>query len=589
MHGLSRGREIYRAFLMESLSQRLFSMRWLRHYGRYSAIVGFLLIGLILKSESISEAQSPDPLSGINISSEQATVNARSAQRQEQTQQIMPENYDLGRFPVINQQEKHWRNILWTTAIVEPTEPFVADALDQILGMMALPKLTDSQMRTVDAAARVATQLYLRKRSFYSRVEQRFLQAIDQSRDPEWVALSLSTLSRGGLPPEQVSSLVNRVKQRFPNWTKNISLYTTVRDVTESLSPAPVPPLGDLLNWEIAPRQTHLYVICQPDRDVLCQTVLKNRDGEFIRRSDNSLWSIPLLLRSLHGLAWNFVRGQTPQGIYRMEGTVPQPDEKFFRAYGKFPLVNLYVPFEPGAKEFLPGKAGPFKGNLASYQALLPPSWRDNWAIQQSYWAGKAGRSAFRIHGTGESTDFFGNKGNNPNTFNWNPTIGCLSALELYNERGELIDADMPKLLDALEMSGGKKFAGYLVVVEVPGKPGESIALEQIDAAIRSRKSATVPGSSARATTPTTNPVALKLGVPAGEISPPLSDDLRTVSFSHLRLSDLGRERENNSSDPVKVAPAAIAHTTHTTNESKQETPVTPAEQPALPPPPLAY
>jgi hypothetical protein len=572
---------------MES-SQRLFSMRWLRHYGRYSAIAGLLLIGLILKPESKSEAQSPDSLGGSSISSEQATVNARSVQRSEQTQQVTPENYDLGRFPVVNQQEKHWRNILWTTAIVEPTEPFVADALDQILGMMALPKLTESQMRTVDAAARVATQLYLRKRSFYSRVEQRFLQAIDQSRDPEWVALSLSTLSRGGLPPEQVSSLVNRVKQRFPNWTKNISLYTTLRDVTESLAPAPTPPLGDLLNWEIAPRQTHLYVICQPDRDVLCQTVLKNRDGEFIRRSDNSLWSIPLLLRSIHGLAWNFVRGQTPQGIYRMEGTVPQPDEKFFRAYGKFSLVNLYVPFEPGAKQFLPGKAGPFKGNLASYQALLPPSWRDNWAIQQSYWAGKAGRSAFRIHGTGESTDFFGNKGNNPNTFNWNPTIGCLSALELYNERGELIDADMPKLLSALEMSGGKKFTGYLVVVEVPGKTGEAIALEQIDAAIRSRKSAANSGGATRATVPATNSVALKLGVPASEMAPALSDDLRTASFTRLRLSDLGREgAANKSPDPVNLAPAAIAQTNSAT-EQKRNAPVNSGEQPSSPPP-LAY
>ncbi len=163
-----------------------------------------------------------------------------------------------------------------------------------------------------------------------------------------------------------------------------------------------MPPLRDLLNWEVAPNQLHLYVICQPDRDILCQSVLKNRDGAFVRRQDGTLWSIPLLLRSIHnGLGWNFVRGQTPAGIYRVEGIEPQPDDQYFRAYGQFSLVKLYVPYESGAKQFLPGKSGKFNGNLQDYQNLLPPSWRSYWPIQESYWAGKIGRSEFRIHGTG--------------------------------------------------------------------------------------------------------------------------------------------------------------------------------------------
>jgi hypothetical protein len=190
-----------------------------------------------------------------------------------------------------------------------------------------------------------------------------------------------------------------------------------------------------------------------------------------------------LLLRSLHGLSWNFERGQSPQGIYRIEGIVPQPDDQFFRAYGQFPLVNLFVPFEPGAQAFLANKKGSFNGSLQAYQALLPPSWRNYFPIQQSYWAGKIGRALFRIHGSGEAIDFFQGNARYPNSANWNPTIGCLSALELYNDAGELQQADMPKILNALSAAGGKNFSGYMIVVEAPGASGP-ISITDLEAAI---------------------------------------------------------------------------------------------------------
>lgn len=55
---------------------------------------------------------------------------------------------------------------------------------------------------------------------------------------------------------------------------------------------------------------------------------------------------------------------------------VPAAEDEYFRAYGQFPLVNLFVPFEAGAKQFIPGTPGTFNGSLDQYQALLPPTWR---------------------------------------------------------------------------------------------------------------------------------------------------------------------------------------------------------------------
>lgn len=433
-------------------------------------------LGLMLKPSAKTQADSLDT-PATEAKKPQASSTARILQRQKQVRQIRAENYNLDQFPINANAEDHWRHLLWTTAVVEPREPFVAETLNQILQMTNRAGLSDSQVRTIDQAMKVSTQLYLSDPSFYGSMGQRFVETIEQSPDPEWVAVALSGLAKGKLSIGELARLSRLVKTRFPGWETNIFLQTTLQEIADAEDGNSTPPLKDLLTWEVAPNQLHLYVLCRRDRRVLCRTVLKDRNGKFVQQG-GKLWSMPLLLESIHDLGWNFTRGQTPQGIFRIEGVVPQPDDEFFRAYGQFSLVNLYVPFEAGAK------AG-FGGSLDSYKSLLPSSWRNHRPIQQSYWAGKAGRGLFRIHGSGEAVDFFRGKDRNfPESFNWNPTIGCLSARELYNEKGQLIHADMPKLLKNLQMLGGKNFTGYLVVVDLPASEPAPVSLKTIEEAI---------------------------------------------------------------------------------------------------------
>lgn len=418
----------------------------------------------------------------------QATATARILQQQRQVRQVRPENYNLNRYPVIDKHKNHWRNLLWTTAVVEPQEPYVAQALNGILALTTRSKLSNSQIQVTNMAMQVGTQLYYSNPTVYASVEQRFIQTIERSHNSQWVAMALSGLAKRKIAPDKLRQLSSRIRQR-PNWSKDVFLQTTLREVTESLTPTRVPPLKDLLNWTIAPTP-HLYVICRSDRKILCQTVLKNRNGQFVRQN-GQLWSEPLLLQSIHNLGWNFTRGQTPQGIYRIEGVVPQPGNEFFRAYGQFPLVKVFLPFESGVREFLPGRKGRFPGSVKEYQTLLPPSWRSYFPIQQSYWAGKIGRSLIRIHGSGEAPDFFSKKGHVPDenhySYSWNPTIGCLSALELYNEEGKLQQAGMPKILNALTTVGGKNFTGYMIVVEIPSSSRAPISVAEVQLSLQIR------------------------------------------------------------------------------------------------------
>jgi hypothetical protein len=165
-----------------------------------------------------------------------------------------------------------------------------------------------------------------------------------------------------------------------------------------------------------------------------------------------------------------------------MEGISLQPDDEVFHAYGQFSLVNLFVPFENGVNAFLPNQKGAFTGNLQAYQTLLPPSWRSYQPMQQTYWAGNVGRSLFRIHGSGAAIDFFRNKAGvvNVRNFDWNATLGCLSAIEIYDKRGSLIKADMPKILNALNTVGKGKVEGFLIVVDVPSTSNEPVTVAEI-------------------------------------------------------------------------------------------------------------
>lgn len=436
------------------------------------------------QAASALDTSAPMLLSQAILREPQATQAARVAQKQAQLRQIRPDNYDLRQHPITDAEEKHWRNILWTTAIVEPQEPFVAQALTNILSYARSPGLSASQRRTLEMAFQVGTQLYLNHPNVYDALGQQFVQTVNGSSNPRFVAVALSGLAKSSLTPAQIQALSNSVRQRFPQWSQNAALYTTLMDVNEQIAPAPVPPLRDLMNWTITPGQLQMYVICGRDRNALCTTLLKDRQGQFVREAGR-LWSTPLLLRSIHGLGWNFTRGETPQGVYRIEGTVPQPDNEFFRAFGQFSLVNLFVPFEPGAKTFLPGRAGTFRGSLQDYQSLFPPSWRSYAPIQQTYWAGRIGRGLFRIHGSGEDPNFFSKLPRDAATAPWNPTIGCLSALEVYDAAGQLQQADMPRILNALTAAGGKNFTGYLFVVEVPQTAQGSLSVEALEAAMR--------------------------------------------------------------------------------------------------------
>ncbi|MEM8604052.1 MAG: hypothetical protein AAGF24_09475 [Cyanobacteria bacterium P01_H01_bin.121] len=447
---------------------------------------GSLLVSLVLLSQGITSAQPTSPRSPLV---NQARAAARITQRQEQLDRIQSHNFDLNRYPITDANETHWRRTLWATALLEPQADYVEQALAYLLALAIQPNLTASQVRTVEMGLQIAHQLYTGQPESYAGLAAQFQTILLQSPQPRWVAMALTSLATGSetLPIEQLKA---QVIERFPRWQYDVALFTTLQELqqqqqvqqaqladTEQL--AQLPPLQDLLQWEVAPDSAHLYVFCQPDRSQLCHAVLKDQTGQFVRdplSDSQALWSVPLSGRSLHNLPWHFRRGETPQGIFRMEGVIPQPDTEYFRAFGLFDLVQLFVPFEAGVKSFLPGQPGTFNQDVRAYQALLPPTWQTYFPMQESYWAGRLGRGLFRIHGTGEPTDFFARNQRDQASNGWNPAIGCLVAVEQYDDLGRLQKADMPKILGQLRTASNQTLNGYMILVELPTELGDPIA-----------------------------------------------------------------------------------------------------------------
>ena len=415
-----------------------------------------------------------------------ATEAERLRHQAEQEAYLTPDRYDLRRYPLTPEQEAHWRRNLWATALREPDFPELETALETILPLSFVTSLTETEQRILEMTLQVSYQFYGRSDRWRDRLSPQFEQIVTWSPHPRWVAMAISALGARENPDRQV--WIDRVKTRLPALLKGdendrLLLDLTLRDLAEPVLPAEA--IEEWLEWQVAPGELQLLVFCGPDRSQLCQTLLKDGQGRWVsstpdrdqrdQRDQRDLWSVPLAGRSLHGLPWYLSRDETPQGVYRLEGFIPQPDTDFFYAYGFFPLVNLFVPHEPGVERFVPGQPGTID-TLGEYQTLLPPRWRSVWAAQESYWAGQSGRSLFRIHGTGEATHFFVNADRFPQLNGWNPAIGCLSAREVYDAQGNFIEGDMPKILEALQRAQNatvspkspvRAVTGYVIVLNV--------------------------------------------------------------------------------------------------------------------------
>jgi hypothetical protein len=250
----------------------------------------------------------------------------------------------------------------------------------------------------------------------------------------------------------------------------NPMLIALQRHVGQVMYPAPtfIKTKGyqELFAKSFLPGQTIMYSIQRKNRDYPGLVVIRKSDGTFLKDADGDVFNVPQLARSMSNFPYYFKNGNTPQGIYRMEGF----GVSMSNFIGTTPNVQLFMPMEVNTSKFFKQT---YNGgwSLDAYRRLLPYALKYYDPLLEVYYAAAAGRTEIIAHGSTIDPEYYRNTSFYPHT----PSEGCLSTSEVWN--GNLAQSNQQVLVNGLLKTGGAN--GYCVVVDLDDKD-EPVTIEEL-------------------------------------------------------------------------------------------------------------
>lgn len=206
----------------------------------------------------------------------------------------------------------------------------------------------------------------------------------------------------------------------------------------------------DLLNFKTG--KLSVFAFLHKDRTRPGVLLIRNENGEFLKKDNGDIWSISILGLSGRGLSFNHSNGHTPLGVFTLDSVMPEANKQL--EFGKYRrLIVNFLPASQGEQNILP---------------YLPPSHHHLHWWKQSVVARELGRSLLRIHGSGATNNNFFTP-----YYPFVPTSGCLATNEA-SILGLKKFHDQRLLLDGLMKASGlgpvyeneSKIHGLLYVVE---------------------------------------------------------------------------------------------------------------------------
>ncbi len=219
------------------------------------------------------------------------------------------------------------------------------------------------------------------------------------------------------------------------------------------------------------PKNVLLISFQRKNRNYPGLIIARDTSGNFVTDSAGHLWYTQQLARSISGLPYYFTGGNTPQGLYRMDGY------GFSKStfIGPSKNIQMTMPFEKNAAHFI--KDSLWKNvtmTIQMYNSLLPPTTVHSTSFSESFYAGMLGRNEIIAHGTAVDINWYTGKTYYPFT----PTAGCLATKEIWDPKnGQLISSGQMELTDAVERAGGPD--GYVLVVDV-NNDDKPVTIEEV-------------------------------------------------------------------------------------------------------------
>jgi hypothetical protein len=260
------------------------------------------------------------------------------------------------------------------------------------------------------------------------------------------------------------ATLRKKIREQFPDYSNNtvlVELDKYLNNYTHFKAPA-TNDLLELFRYQQVLKKKVIYSFQRHNRDYAGLAIIQNADGSFMRYANGRLMVFEQLARSASGLPYFIPDGNTPQGVYSIQGTAVT----YNKLIGPTPNVQLIMPYErKWTTYFHAGDStvwSPANDMLWAYLQLLPACMRNNTSVTEAFYAGKLGRNSIIAHGTTIDPEYFRNKPWYPLT----PTMGCLCAKEIWNvSTGRLLMSDQFNLVSAFNATAGSK--GYLYVIDI--------------------------------------------------------------------------------------------------------------------------
>ncbi len=298
----------------------------------------------------------------------------------------------------------------------------------------------------------------------YSNYKGTFIKAADtlmqKTTDPKIFAMAAEYYMMAGGKDMNAWNKVIREFSKRKDKDKNIPVYYGLLTglITGYSEKKDLPGFINDLKKSI-PGQTLLISFQRKNRNFPGIVIIRDASGNFIKDETGNIFSVPQLARSMSNLPFYLTNGNTPQGIFRMDGFEVSKS----MAIGPTTNIQLLMPYETSPGYFLkdPGiRDTVWTEDL--YKKLLPERLKEYLPLYESFYAGKAGRTEIIAHGTTINTDYYRNQSFYPLT----PTQGCLCTREIWSTvNGKRVESDQQKLVDALKVAGGAN--GYCMVIEI--------------------------------------------------------------------------------------------------------------------------
>ena len=362
-------------------------------------------------------------------------------------------------YPLSAETEEDWMNAFTALEVLHYKTPWVKSRIDSAADNMHL--------LSVGFQRAALELLYTNYQNIYYQQAKLLLL---QTQEPKIFAMCAEYILASDKVNEDLNFLKVKLQQLSTGFPENPILQQLQYRLENAFVKKTYPDLKPLFNKNFLPGKNIIYSFQRKNRDYPGLILIRDANGNIVKDSMGGIFNVPQLARSITNLPGYLTNGNTPEGIFSMQGN------DVSRSIFIGPTVNIQMgmPYEISTQKYFYDSSFDSEWTLQKYKKLIPTALQNYAPLYQSYYAGKAGRTDIIIHGSTLNPNYYAGKPYFPLT----PTMGCLTSKEVWDENnGQRTFSDQQKIINAFIPLGFRN--GYVIVIEIDEKE-KPVSLEDL-------------------------------------------------------------------------------------------------------------